>query len=291
MNFTTSIKRCFEKYTDFSGRATRSEFWYFSLFILLLGQCSIVIDAAIAGESFWSHDEYFGPSYIIYLLITLIPSLAVTARRLHDNNRSGWWMLLTFIGIGIFILPYWLCQTSEKDSNSYGEDPTNEFGEGVRRDTPKWILHWLIPMTTALVIIAVVDSILLSNKIILDSKVYKGAELPQWHLNTLLEHGIITTDDRILFFESHGAFSILESGNFVTNNKLVSYTEEDGSIEVFEMLLDNIEEIDIVEDKSEDEYNIYKVIGNENSNWEYIRILLSTDEGGDLDFIGALSNK
>lgn len=291
MNFITSIKTCFVKYTDFSGRATRSEFWYFCLFSTLLGQCSTVIDAAIVGESYWSYDEYFGPACIIYLLIILIPDLAVTARRLHDINRSGWWMLLIFTGIGVIVLIYWHCRTSEEGSNSYGEDPVKEFGEGVRKDTSKWIQFGLIPIATSLVILGVWFFVPDSSETILDDKVYKGAELPEWHKNTLLEHGIITTDDKILFFESHGVFSILEGGKLVTNNRLVTYSEEeDGSIELSEMLLDNIEKIEVLEDK-EDELNTYKVIGNENSDWEYITLIMSNEAGGDQDFISALTDR
>jgi len=150
MNFTTSIKTCFEKYTDFSGRATRSEFWSFSLFILLVAECLKVVDATIAGESYWSYDVIFGPAATIFTLLVLIPSFSVSVRRLHDINKSGWWVLINFTVIGIIVLIYWGCQTSEEGSNSYGEDPVNEFGEGVRKDLSKWILLWLIPIAISL---------------------------------------------------------------------------------------------------------------------------------------------
>ena len=291
MDFITSIKTCFVKYTDFSGRATRSEYWYFSLFVVILSECSIVLDATIAGESYWSYDEVFGPAITILTFLTLIPSFSVAARRLHDINKSGWWVLIIFTVIGIIVLIYWYCQASEEGSNSYGEDPVKEFGEGVRKDTSKWIQFGLIPIATSLVILGAVMLVLDSNETILDDKVYKGAELPEWHRNTLLEHGIITTDDRILFFESHGVFSILEGGKLVTNNRLVTYSEEeDGSIELSEMLLDNIEKIEVLEDK-EDELNTYKVIGNENSDWEYITLIMSNEAGGDQDFISALTDR
>ena len=84
MSFTDSIKTCFQKYIDFSGRASRPEYWWFFLFSFIV---RIV--------TFWI--PFLG---IIIGLALLLPSLAVTARRLHDTNRTGWWMLLP-IGSGL----------------------------------------------------------------------------------------------------------------------------------------------------------------------------------------------
>ena len=78
MNFTESIKVCFSKYAVFSGRAQRSEFWWFFLFS--------AVSSAIAGVV-----PVIG---LIYQLVLLIPSLSVSARRLHDTGRSAWWLLL-----------------------------------------------------------------------------------------------------------------------------------------------------------------------------------------------------
>ena len=57
-------------------------------------------------------------------LVLLIPNFAVSARRLHDVGRSGWWQLLCLTGIGIFVLLFWFAQPSEEGHNDYGEDPT-----------------------------------------------------------------------------------------------------------------------------------------------------------------------
>ena len=89
MNFITAIKLCFIKYAQFSGRASRSEFWFFVLFGILGSWIAIIIDTMILNYS-WEKD---GPVYLIFQIIILIPSIAVGARRLHDLNKSGWWQL------------------------------------------------------------------------------------------------------------------------------------------------------------------------------------------------------
>ena len=84
MTFTESIKTCLQKYLDFSGRASRSEFWWFFLFTVIVR----VVTGWIPFVGF------------VIALALLLPSLSVTARRLHDTNRTGWWMLLP-IGLGL----------------------------------------------------------------------------------------------------------------------------------------------------------------------------------------------
>jgi uncharacterized membrane protein YhaH (DUF805 family) len=111
MDFQESIKQCFQKYADFNGRAKRPEYWWFALF------CSIValmLDAASSGLS------------IVFSLGTLLPSLAVGTRRLHDTNKSGWFQLLWLIPIlGWIPLIYLLAQEGEAQPNQYGEPPAN----------------------------------------------------------------------------------------------------------------------------------------------------------------------
>lgn len=81
MGFTESINTCFRKYVDFSGRASRSEFWWFALFRVLVLTVTMWI-------------PFLG---FIVILVFLLPSLSGMARRLHDVNRTGWWMLLPTI--------------------------------------------------------------------------------------------------------------------------------------------------------------------------------------------------
>lgn len=100
MTFGDSIGTCFSKYATFDGRASRSEFWWWFLFTLL----------ASAGASIFS-DKLSA----LFSLVVLLPSLAVGARRLHDTDRSGWFLLLWLIPlIGWLILLVWATQESKE---------------------------------------------------------------------------------------------------------------------------------------------------------------------------------
>ena len=116
MNFITAIKLCFVRYAQFSGRASRSEFWFFVLFGILGSWIAIIIDTMILNYS-WEKD---GPVYLIFQIIILIPSIAVGARRLHDLNKSGWWQLLVFTIIGLIPLIFWWSKIGENKKNKHG---------------------------------------------------------------------------------------------------------------------------------------------------------------------------
>lgn len=120
MTFSQAVKTCLvAKYATFSGRATRSEYWYLVLFGYLLG---III--AFIGTLLESPEFIIGLSAVLGLA-SLIPSLAVCVRRLHDTGRSGWWYLLILIpyigGIALIII---FCLKSDED-NKYGPKPQN----------------------------------------------------------------------------------------------------------------------------------------------------------------------
>lgn len=147
MDFTTAVKTCFRKYATFSGRAARSEFWWFVLFLLLANIALMVIDRWLFGWGMMggsygpgmgagmepgmgpgfgmSWQMSGGPLGTLFSLGTIVPTLAVAARRLHDTGRSGWWQLLMLIPlIGAIILLVWYVQRGESGSNAYGEAPT-----------------------------------------------------------------------------------------------------------------------------------------------------------------------
>lgn len=105
MTFQDSIKLCFQKYADFSGRAKRPEYWWFALFCFL---GALILELAGTYVS-WA-----------FSLVTLLPSLAVGARRLHDIGKSGWWQLLWLIPVlGWIVVIYFLVQEGEATSNAY----------------------------------------------------------------------------------------------------------------------------------------------------------------------------
>lgn len=129
MGFTEAIKSVFSKYAKFSGRASRSEYWFFQLFnffiYLILVGIPTVIGAISSGLD--GAVETMGVSviiYYIYCIAVFIPGLAVLVRRLHDTNRSGYnffWVFLPVIG-GILLLVFTLMPSNPGD-NAYGEQP------------------------------------------------------------------------------------------------------------------------------------------------------------------------
>jgi uncharacterized membrane protein YhaH (DUF805 family) len=114
MTFTEAIQAVFKKYAVFSGRSRRSEYWYWTLFTLIASIAASIIDTTAFGSN------SYGPLGIILSLATLIPSLAVGIRRLHDVDRSGWWILIDFTIIGIIPLIYWYCQPGTNGDNRFG---------------------------------------------------------------------------------------------------------------------------------------------------------------------------
>ncbi len=116
MDIGTSIKVCFQKYAVFSGRASRSEFWWFALFCFIGGIVTAVVDTMILGYS----SESYGPTNIIFTVVTFLPGIAVGARRLHDINKSGWWQLITLTVIGIILLIIWWATIGKSKKNPHG---------------------------------------------------------------------------------------------------------------------------------------------------------------------------
>lgn len=130
MGLVEAVKSVFGNYANFSGRARRSEYWFFYLFNMIAVFVFMIVGAILGG--------IFGGSgsgaaigtvigyvlYILYALAALIPSLAVTVRRLHDTNRSGWnifWALLPLVGA--IVLLVFMVSDSFPGENQYGENP------------------------------------------------------------------------------------------------------------------------------------------------------------------------
>jgi uncharacterized membrane protein YhaH (DUF805 family) len=117
MGFGEAISSGFRNYVNFSDRASRSEFWYWALFASLLTLPARIIDLVImAGGG-------FSPFGAIVGLAIIVPGIAVSVRRLHDLDRSGWWLLLGLTGIGGFVLLFWDCMKGSDGPNRFGPDP------------------------------------------------------------------------------------------------------------------------------------------------------------------------
>jgi uncharacterized membrane protein YhaH (DUF805 family) len=112
MDFGQAIKNCLNNYATFTGRAGRSEFWWFFLFNLLASMAASMVWARLGN---------------LVSLALLVPSVAVGARRLHDIGKSGWFQLLWFVPlIGWIFLVYWAVQKSDPQANEYGAPPAVE---------------------------------------------------------------------------------------------------------------------------------------------------------------------
>jgi uncharacterized membrane protein YhaH (DUF805 family) len=122
MKFFDAVRICFVKYTDFSGRASRSEFWLFILFTLISDVILLILDTSYTQEvTFWGSYDYTSPLSNAFCVAVLIPSISVTVRRLHDVNKSGWWFISAFTIIGIlFPILYWCCNKGDEGENRFG---------------------------------------------------------------------------------------------------------------------------------------------------------------------------
>jgi len=119
MGFGEAIASGFANYANFEGRAYRTEYWLWVLFTVIGSLATGIIDAAVFGYS----PGGVSPLNGIFDLITLIPSLAVAARRMHDMDRTGWWLLLLLTGIGAIVLLIWFCFKGTHGPNRFGSDP------------------------------------------------------------------------------------------------------------------------------------------------------------------------
>jgi uncharacterized membrane protein YhaH (DUF805 family) len=121
MSFQDAVRICIQrKYAVFSGRARRSEYWFFILFTAILGIVGSILDATFGLRS-GSYGS--GPIQGILQLAVLVPTIAVGARRLHDTGRSGWWQLISLIPfIGWIVLIVFFVQDSQP-ANQHGPNP------------------------------------------------------------------------------------------------------------------------------------------------------------------------
>lgn len=114
MTFVDAVKTCLAKYVDPKGRAGRAEYWWFLLFNVIVGVVFGIVDAIIGNKVL---------GYLVDLAL-LLPNIMVGIRRLHDLDRSGWFLLLGLIPIvGWIILIVWFVQQGKPGPNQYGNPP------------------------------------------------------------------------------------------------------------------------------------------------------------------------
>lgn len=120
-NLITATTSCLKRYVTFSGRACRSEYWYWVLATFIAGILTACADIAFVGMEGVMNDNT--PISDIFNLLIMLPGLAVFVRRLHDTGRSAWnllWLLLPIIG---WIITLVYCCQDSREANKYGEGP------------------------------------------------------------------------------------------------------------------------------------------------------------------------
>ena len=111
MNFIESIQTCYKKFFDFSGRASKSEYWWFQLYNTILYILTFVFQNDLA------------LLFSILVIANLLPVFAAGVRRVHDSNKSGWWILISFVPIiGLYIIVL-LITDGSKGKNRFGPKP------------------------------------------------------------------------------------------------------------------------------------------------------------------------
>ncbi len=133
MNMSQAVKSVFSKYVTFSGRAARSEYWWWTLAYLIVTMVLGYVDRNLLGSGDMQSGMADGTVHMsmnlgilggLWALACLLPGIAVSIRRLHDIDRSGWWTLLAFIPlVGWIVLIVWYCKRGTTGDNRFGTDP------------------------------------------------------------------------------------------------------------------------------------------------------------------------
>ena len=126
MNFVEAVRAFWSNYATFKGRSRRSEYWFIQLFLILTNLGVAAIDLALMNGDI---DRFIangggGIVGLIWILVTIVPALAVLVRRLHDTGKSGWWALIGFIPLGgAIVLLVFTVLDSDAGENKYGASP------------------------------------------------------------------------------------------------------------------------------------------------------------------------
>ena len=126
MDFQTALRSFWKRYRDFRGRSRRSEYWFIQLFLVVTNIAVAIIDLALMG---WDVDRFVangggGIVGLVWILVTIVPALAVLVRRLHDTGKSGWWALVGLLPlVGAIVLLVFTVTDSSPGENKFGPSP------------------------------------------------------------------------------------------------------------------------------------------------------------------------
>ena len=126
MDFQKALRSFWKRYRDFRGRSRRSEYWFIQLFLVVTNIAVAIIDLALMS---WDVDRFIangggGIVGLVWILVTIVPALAVLVRRLHDTGKSGWWALVGFLPlVGAVVLLVFTVTDSSPGENKFGLSP------------------------------------------------------------------------------------------------------------------------------------------------------------------------
>ena len=126
MSFTAAIKSFWSNYATFKRRARRSEYWFIQLFLVLTNLAVAAIDLVLMNGDVDRFVANGGGGIVglVWILVTIVPALAVLVRRLHDTGKSGWWILIGLVPfVGTIVLFVFSVLDSDAGANRYGESP------------------------------------------------------------------------------------------------------------------------------------------------------------------------
>lgn len=123
MNIKEAVVSVFTNWNNFSGRACRSEYWYFYISVIFATLLLTLLEAHLG---VYSEEFGYGPLSALFQIVIIIPSIAVVSRRLQDRGVSGWWQLSYITIIGIFVIIILLMLPAKEDENQWGRNPLLE---------------------------------------------------------------------------------------------------------------------------------------------------------------------
>ena len=126
MGFVEAVKSFWSKYATFKGRSRRSEYWWIQLFLIFTNLAVAVIDLILMNGDLERFIANGGGGIVglVWILVTIVPALAVLVRRLHDTGKSGWWVLIGFVPlVGAIVLLVFTVLDSDSGENKHGAFP------------------------------------------------------------------------------------------------------------------------------------------------------------------------